>query len=267
MIFRIHPRDAAVTRPRRVKQARDDHAGRAAVRGRGSQAPSPRLNFRGRTCSASPDVATAPGTPGHARQPAGARPAVARSAPEDGSSGRVLILEQCAAVVVLCVRRTRRAVCAPPASGLRAPCVRTGLSAPVCGLSAPVCPHRSASAPVCPHRSALCPYRSCPHRSAVPRSARPLRPAVPRSARLLRPAPAVCAPPASGAPAVCAPPAAFPEGPSRASRLSSRSRPSGRDPSLISENHPRDPRMTVTLGKQTARSIGSSHGPLTVPVT
>ena len=124
----------------------------------------------------------------HARQPAGARPAVARSAPEDGSSGRVLILEQCAAVVVLCVRRTRRAVCAPPASGLRAPCVRTGLSAPVCGLSAPVCPHRSASAPVCPHRSALCPYRSCPHRSAVPRSARPLRPAVPRSARLLRPA-------------------------------------------------------------------------------
>jgi len=26
MIFRIHPRDAAVTRPRRVKHARDDHA-------------------------------------------------------------------------------------------------------------------------------------------------------------------------------------------------------------------------------------------------
>ena len=57
MIFRIHPRDAVVTRPRRVKHARDDHAGRAAVRGRGSQAPSPRLNFRGRTCSASPDRA------------------------------------------------------------------------------------------------------------------------------------------------------------------------------------------------------------------
>ena len=181
-----------------------------AVCARHSPVPSPPLDLRRRTCSASPDVATAPGTPGHARQPAGARPAVARSAPEDGSSGRVLILEQCAAVVVLCVRRTRRAVCAPPASGLRAPCVRTGLSAPVCGLSAPVCPHRSASAPVCPHRSALCPHRSCPHRSAVPRSARPLRPAVPRSARLLRPAPAVCAPPASGAPAVCAPPAAFP---------------------------------------------------------
>jgi len=26
-------------------------------------------------------------------------------------------------------------------------------------------------------------------------------------------------------------------------------------PSLISENHPRDPRMTVTLGKQTARRL------------
>ena len=187
MIFRIHPRDAAVTRPLRVKHARDDHAGRAAVRGRGSQAPSPRLDLRGRTCSASPDVVTAPGTPGHARQPAGARPAVARSAPEDGSSGRVLILEQCAAVVVLCVRRTRRAVCAPPASGLRAPCVRTGLSAPVCALSVPV-----LSAPVCaPGLRAPCVRH-------------------PRSARLLRPAPAVCAPPASGAPAVCAPPAAFP---------------------------------------------------------
>ena len=117
-------------------------------------------------------------------------------------------------------------------TGLSAPvCVRTGLSAPVCALSVPV-----LSAPVC--------------------------------------GPAVCAPPASGGPAVCAPPASgtrglrascvrrtrglrascrVPEGPSRASRLSSRSRPSGRDPSLISENHPRDPRMTVTLGKQTAR--------------
>jgi len=40
--------DAAVTRPRRVKHARDDHAGRAAVRGRHSQAPSPRLNLRSR---------------------------------------------------------------------------------------------------------------------------------------------------------------------------------------------------------------------------
>ena len=166
MLFRIHPRDAAVTRPRRVMHARDDHAGRAAVRGRGSQAPSPRLDLRGRTCSASPDVVTSPGTPGHARQPAGARPVVARSAPEDGSSGRVLILEQCAAVVVLCVRRTRRAVCAPPASGLRAPCVRTGLSAPVCALSVPV-----LSAPVC--GPAVC---------APPSSG----------------GPAVCAPPASG---------------------------------------------------------------------
>ena len=180
------------------------------MRGRGSQAPSPRLDLRGRTCSASPDVVTAPGTPGHARQPAGARPAVARSAPEDGSSGRVLILEQCAAVVVLCVRRTRRAVCAPPASGLRAPCVRTGLSAPVCGLSAPVCPHRSASAPVCPHRSAHCPYRSCPHRSARPVCAPPASGTRGLRASCVRHAVCAPGPPASGAPAVCAPPAAFP---------------------------------------------------------
>ena len=100
---------------------------------------------------------------------------------------RVLILEPCAAVVVLCVRRPRRAVCAPPASGLRAPCVRT-----------PVCPHRSA---VCPHRSVRTGLR--PHRSVRTglRSVRtgPVRTGLrARSARPLRPAPAVCAPPASG---------------------------------------------------------------------
>ena len=87
----------------------------------------------------------------HARQPAGARPAVARSAPEDGSSGRVLILEQCAAVVVLCVRRTRRAVCAPPASGLRAPCVRHPRSARL------LRPAHPRSARLLPRFPRLCP--------------------------------------------------------------------------------------------------------------
>ena len=48
MIFRIHPRDAAVTRPRRVMHARDDHAEGAAVCGRHSPAPLPRLDLRSR---------------------------------------------------------------------------------------------------------------------------------------------------------------------------------------------------------------------------
>ena len=56
MIFRIHPRDTSHTtipRPRRVMHARDDHAGRAAVCGRHSQAPSPRLDLRRRTAAPS----------------------------------------------------------------------------------------------------------------------------------------------------------------------------------------------------------------------
>ena len=48
MIFRNQARDSPFRRLHTGNDARDDHAGRAAVRGRGSQAPWPRLDLRSR---------------------------------------------------------------------------------------------------------------------------------------------------------------------------------------------------------------------------